>query len=162
MDPVIDSIRMNIGSSSGPEYPTSLDSWHQGWANDNVFITVNASDTSGIEYYMSSRDNKVTFSRMTNNRDHVYLLTLASTAHDNSFWDICSFCNLHNALRHDSWLVLQQLRIVDILTIHLPLSIRLPRNSLSTIPRPPDRFAPLSELRFVRSSYTVRPHRDSF
>ena len=69
--PSIDSIRMNIGSASGPEYPGSLDSWHQGWSNDNVYITVNASDTSGIDYYMVSRDNKVSFSKLANSRDHV-------------------------------------------------------------------------------------------
>ena len=71
-NPAIQSIRMNLGNPSGPEYLGSADtSWHKGWTNNSVYITVVATDSSLIDYYTVSKDNKSTFTRLAGNQDRI-------------------------------------------------------------------------------------------
>ncbi len=73
--PIITSLDARLENYTSTKiYPSNLDSWHDGWAKEDIYITINASDKIGaangiIDHYLISMDNGISYSKLTNNRN---------------------------------------------------------------------------------------------
>ncbi len=57
--PIINEVIKEFNSyGSGVLYPSSLALWRDGWANKDIYVTIDAEDTTGIDYYAYSMDGE--------------------------------------------------------------------------------------------------------
>lgn len=76
--PTIDSLSTKLGGyTSSKDYPTSLAANHLGWANEDIYVQINATDNEQIDYYTRSEDN-VTHTKMTINQ-HIISTSINTT-----------------------------------------------------------------------------------
>ena len=67
--PEIQSLVTKLDSYiSSRDYPTALDARHNQWANENVYVQINATDTEAIDYYSKSTDGN-TYNKMLSNQE---------------------------------------------------------------------------------------------
>jgi len=64
--PEIQSLITSLGGyNSSRKYPDSLDTCYDGWANENIYVQINATDNQVIDYYMRSVNNNTNYTKIT-------------------------------------------------------------------------------------------------
>ena len=75
--PVIADIVARLESYTASKmYPSYLEGWHENWSNQDIFVTITATDRVGsangvVDSYMVSFDNGSTYSKLTDNKNQL-------------------------------------------------------------------------------------------
>ena len=72
--PAISNIATKLGDYAADgtnyDYRNQLSTWHDNWSREDVFVTINATDSNPIDYYAVSKDEE-NYSKLSNNRDQL-------------------------------------------------------------------------------------------
>ena len=68
-NPVLSNIKAELNNyGSGLLYPNSLGSWQEGWTNNDIYITLTATDDKVIDYYANSNNSRASFNKLSMNK----------------------------------------------------------------------------------------------
>ena len=69
--PVINNLITTLGTynNTSRNYPDSILTIHNGWANENIYVQIDAEDNTKIDYYMKAIGTNNTFTRLNSNQD---------------------------------------------------------------------------------------------